>query len=478
MMKWSPMRTALVRGHMADLGMGAVRVTLRWSPGEEYPRGSTVLALRRAEQAASGRRLVLAVYSKAPHAPKIARLRRAYCGFVVQLLALASAVNDVVIWNEPNSPRFWRPQFSPDGTSAAAPAYEALLTECWDQLHVFRPGVNVIAASAPRGNDDPSATRPSESPVLFYTELAAAYRASGRDRPIFDTVGHNPYPNTSAEPPWVRHDGGTIGEGDYDKLVQVLTEGFAGTAQPVPGQGVSIWYMEDGFQTRVRRDLAPDYTGEETDRWALDAVSQGHTAAGGRTVDQGTQLADALRLAACLPYVGAFFNFLLADETGLGGWQSGLLWANWQPKPSYRAFARAAADIQRDSVNCAAFSGIGYGLVSGAQVDSEGDEAARGDTARRSGGAGRARVRPVAYASASLDDWRRHARRSGQGHDQRPRGSREEATRRDHSARLPDSGRRSGLLDSLRRHRRSVDGPVRVRGNCPSGGRSSATDDF
>jgi hypothetical protein len=360
MMKWSPTRTALVRGHMAHLGMGAVRVTLRWSPDDEYPSGSTMLALRRAEQAANGRRLVLAVYSKARRAPKIARLRRAYCGFVVQLLELAPDVNDVVIWNEPNSGRFWRPQFNPDGTSAAAPAYEALLAECWDQLHAFRPGVNVIAASAPRGNDDPAARRPSTSPILFYTELAVAYRASGRDRPIFDTVGHNPYPNTSAEPPWVRHEGGTIGEGDYDKLVRVLIDGFAGTAQPVPGQGLSIWYMEDGFQTRVRPDLAPDYTGQETDRWALDATAQGRrTAASGRAVDQATQLADALKLAACQPYVGAFFNFLLADETGLGGWQSGLLWANWQPKPSYRAFARAAADIRRGWLDCTTLGGIG-----------------------------------------------------------------------------------------------------------------------
>ncbi len=104
----------------------------------------------------------------------------------------------------------------------------------------------------------------------------------------------------------------------------------------------------------------PDYTGRETDRWAIDAVSQGrHPAAGGLAVDQATQLADALRLSACQPYVGAFFNFLLADETGLGGWQSGLLWANWQPKPSYRAFARASADIRRGRVDCAAFGGMG-----------------------------------------------------------------------------------------------------------------------
>ena len=61
MMKWSPTRPALVRGHMARLGIGAVRVTLRWSPGQSRPRGPTVLALRRAEETARGRRLVLAV---------------------------------------------------------------------------------------------------------------------------------------------------------------------------------------------------------------------------------------------------------------------------------------------------------------------------------------------------------------------------------------------------------------------------------
>jgi hypothetical protein len=346
---------------MARLGIGAVRVTIRWSPGLTSPRGSTVVALRRAQDTAVGARLVLAVYSKAKRAPVIARRRREYCTYVVNLLALAPQVNDVVIWNEPNSSRFWRPQFTADGLSAAAPAYEQLLAECWDQLHAARPGVNVIAASAPRGNDDPSARRPSTSPARFYAELAAAYRASGRDRPIFDTVGHNPYPNTSAEPPWARHDGGTIGEGDYDKLVRVLTDGFAGTAQPVPGWGLPIWYMEDGFQTRVAPQLSHDYAGRESDLWALDPIThEGRTAAARRRADdQATQLADALRLAYCQPYVGAFFNFLLADERGLGGWQSGLLWANWQPKPSYRAFALAAADVKRGRVDCTAFGGMG-----------------------------------------------------------------------------------------------------------------------
>jgi hypothetical protein len=285
MMKWSSTRPAQTRLNMNRLGIGAVRVTLRWSPGRRRPTGATIVALRRAQEAARGHQLVLSVYSRSNHAPSGARMRRQYCGFVTGLLALAPRVNDVVIWNEPNSARFWRPQFAPDGSNAAAPAYEQLLAECWDDLHAFRPGVNVIAASAPRGNDDPSASCPSLSPVAFYRGLAASYRASGRDRPIFDTVGHNPYPDTSAEDPWARHPGGTIGEGDYEKLVSVLAGGFGGTAQPVPGPGLSIWYMEDGFQTRVAPDLVGDYAARESDRWALDPGAHGTHGAARRMVD-------------------------------------------------------------------------------------------------------------------------------------------------------------------------------------------------
>jgi hypothetical protein len=354
-MKWSPERGALTARYMYRLGIGAVRVTIRWSPGQTVPRGKTLIALRRAIRTAGHRRLVLAVYSRARRAPVIARHRREYCGFVGRLLLHAGRVRDVVIWNEPNSGRFWRPQFTADGEDAAARAYEALLAECWDELHALRPDVNVVAASAPRGNDDPAALRPSHSPLRWYQDLGAAYRASGRTRPIFDTVGHNPYPNTSAEPPWATHSGGTIGQGDYAKLVKVLTEAFATTGQPVPGAGLSIWYMEDGFQTRVgRRCAAGSYVGRENDPFALAALGARERQAAGDApaVDQASQLSDAIRLAYCQPYVGAFFNFLLADERTLTGWQSGLLWANWEPKPSYFRVRDAVFDVVDGNVDC------------------------------------------------------------------------------------------------------------------------------
>ena len=102
-MKWSPERGKLAARHMYRLGVSAVRVTIRWSPGQSAPRGPTLVALRRAIRTAGGRRLVLAVYSRAHGAPQIARRRRQYCGFVGRLLSQKTTVT-VFRCSRPGSP--------------------------------------------------------------------------------------------------------------------------------------------------------------------------------------------------------------------------------------------------------------------------------------------------------------------------------------------------------------------------------------
>jgi hypothetical protein len=70
-------------------------------------------------------------------------------------------------------------------------------------------------------------------------------------------------------------------------------------------------------------------------------------------VDQEDQLRRAFTLAYCeQPLVGAFFNFLLADETRLAGWQSGVLWADWRPKPSYAPLREVFVQIGRGTLAC------------------------------------------------------------------------------------------------------------------------------
>jgi hypothetical protein len=64
-------------------------------------------------------------------------------------------------------------------------------------------------------------------------------------------------------------------------------------------------------------------------------------------------LTDAIRVAYCQPAVGGFFNFLLADESSLRGWQSGVLFSDWTQKPSYQALKNVIAEVTSRRVNCA-----------------------------------------------------------------------------------------------------------------------------
>lgn len=337
--KWQPHAAATLSVHR-DLGLGAARVTIPWSRGDTKPSNLVVTYLRRVAQlGGSGARLVVAVYGIPKDAPADDAARHQFCGFAQQVAARAHAT-DVVIWNEVNSAAYWPRSAGPAG-------YEALLAQCWDSLHTLRIPVNVITSTAAK-ND----------PAGFVRAVGAAYRASGRTRPIADTFGHNPYPDNSAEPPWTRHPSlTTIGQGDLPTLLTALKDGFAGTDQPLPGEsGVSVWYLEDGFQTTVPPEKAGLYVGRENDARPVPAMqASGNSLAVQR--DQGIQLRDALLLAYCQPAVGAFFNFELVDEERLAGWQSGLLWRDGTRKPAYAAFKATVAQIAAGSVDCSQVRG-------------------------------------------------------------------------------------------------------------------------
>ena len=188
-------------------------------------------------------------------------------------------------------------------------------------------------------------------PAGFIRELGDAYRETGRLRPIVDTFGHNPYPETAAEFPWTRHPStGTISEGDYDTLLAALGEAFQFTGQPVPSADrPTLWYLEDGFQTAVPPALRQLYTGRENDRTVLPAFGFGRS--------QSSQLGAAISLAYCQPAVSALFNFELIDETRLVGWQSGLLYANGIRKPSFDAYRQISSEVANGTIDCAKVEG-------------------------------------------------------------------------------------------------------------------------
>jgi hypothetical protein len=164
----------------------------------------------------------------------------------------------------------------------------------------------------------------------------------------------------------VRHDDPkTVGQGDLDRLLGAIEDGFGDTAQPLPGEGrTTVWYVETGFQTVVPRAKRRYYRGEETDPFALPPLAPEGAEPWVR--DQARQLRDALLLARCQAAVGAFFNFELLDEDRLAGWQSGVLWRDGTHKPAYDSFKSAIQLVRSGELDCSTVAGAGGPVPSGA----------------------------------------------------------------------------------------------------------------
>lgn len=354
-----PEQNAAAVAPATELGASALRYTLQWAPGESGLAASDVAAIHAGVSAGYSMRIVLSVYGRTSAAPADATGRSQYCSFVADALRLEPRIRDVVIWNEPNKAQFWSPQRALDGSAAAPAAYEALLESCYDSLHAAYPGVNILGlALSSGGSDDVSGT----SPGAFIRDVGMAYRSSGRRSRILDTVAFHPYPVSSLERPWAKHVASKmIGEGDWNKLMYNLWLAFNGTPQPVPGQeGVTIWYTELGFQTTVPAPKRLLYFGAENVP-TLAAETGGetvvHPAESTAAPDQATQVGDAIALAACQPFVGAMFNFLIADEASLVGWQSGALYRDLTKKASFAAFQQAIGAAVAGTVDCADLKG-------------------------------------------------------------------------------------------------------------------------
>jgi hypothetical protein len=296
-LKWTANPLGVVRWQQA-LGVDAVRLWVPWY-GEAAPVGARIDELSRAEEAAQHTRVVLAVSGFARNTPTTPAARDRFCTYAQRALARVPHAEAVVVWNEANSATFW------GGTPED---YAALLARCYDELH--RTGLTVLDSTAS-----------AHSPEAFLQRVAAAYKASGRTRPLVDAFGHNPYPSTPAEAPDAVHPPGFVGMGDYARLATLLRTGF--------GRPYDVWYLEDGYQTSVPEHLAHHYEGSENVETLGPEL-------------QAQRLSEAIALASCQPGVRAFFNFELVDETRLTGWQSGLVWRGVHRKPAAVAFAEAA----------------------------------------------------------------------------------------------------------------------------------------
>jgi hypothetical protein len=316
---------------------------VNWLPGLKEPPAAERQALAALAGAArlTGTRIAISVFHPGSRTtPLTDEARAEFAEFTASVARISRSFRLFIIGNEPNLNRFWLPQFGPDGSNVAAPAFLKLLAQTYDALKAVSPSIQVAGgALSPRGNDRPEGIRPTHSPTKFIRDLGVAYRASGRTQPVMDLLAIHPYGDTNQQSPRasVHPNTTSIGLGDYDKLVALLGEAFDGTAQL--GSTLPILYAEYGVQTTVPERKAAVYTGREPE-----------TTTG---VDEATQAAfyrEAIDLAFCQPNVRGIFFLHTADEADLDRWQSGVFYADGSPKSSLPALAGGAVASRRGIV--------------------------------------------------------------------------------------------------------------------------------
>jgi hypothetical protein len=233
-------------------------------------------------------------------------------------------------------------------------AYERVLAAAYDGLKAVDPEIRVIGVGlSPRGNDRPGArSNVSTSPVRFIRDLGAAYRASGRRKPVMDLFGFHSYPRFDRDPLARGYTWPNAGITNLDRIKQAVWDAFHDTAQPTFAENgarsdpdgrppLRFTLDEVGWQAGVPAEARAAYTGRETVRPATEAA-------------QADIYGDIVDLVACDPAVESLLFFHLIDEHDLDRFQSGLLRADGTRKPAYFSVKDRIEELRGDDgIACA-----------------------------------------------------------------------------------------------------------------------------
>ncbi|HVS84746.1 MAG TPA: hypothetical protein VHD91_03870, partial [Gaiellaceae bacterium] len=202
------------------------------------------------------------------------------------------------IWNEPNLRTFSNP---------VSPSLyvKRLLNPAYANLHAASRA-NKVAG----GVTSPRRTSSGISPLTFMAGMAKAHAH-------LDAYAQNPYPGSPRETP------------DYDPCTHCETFTMARLSEI--RRDVThyfgfkpLWLTEYGYQTNP-----PD---------RLSGVSP---------LKQAAYLDQAALKVWQASGVTVLIQFLIKDEPGVGGWQSGLISAKGTQKPAFRAFALPLVQLSR-----------------------------------------------------------------------------------------------------------------------------------
>ena len=228
------------------------------------------------------------------------------------------AVHEWIAWNEPNNPVFLAPQYKKAGGKwviQSAVDYAKICNAIYDGIHASMVKSQRVACggTAPRGNNNPSSSRPSVSPIAF---LRAVKKAGLK---TFDAWAHHPYYAGPTDQPTTKPvtakgaPATAVTLGNINDLIKVVTQLYGNKR---------IWITEYGYQTNP-----PD---------RLFGVTY---------AQQAKYLTEAFGIARKNPRIDMMLWFLLKDDPSTAGWQSGLLTANGAKKPAFAAFMKAASGV-------------------------------------------------------------------------------------------------------------------------------------
>jgi hypothetical protein len=327
-------------GVMNDVGLRELRIPVRWDPSHPT-RIDDADQIKALLPAASVRGIHVAFSIQPATATAVTSSPEAahrFVAFEQQVAHTFPTVKDIIVGNEPNQPYFWQPQFDPLHTNVSAGAYEALLAASYDALKAVDPSIDVVGLGlSSRGNDDRWATgNVSTSPVKFLERLGAAYRASGRTRPLMDELAYHPYPRRDTDSLNAGILWPNAGATNLDRIKQAVWDAFHGTGQRTFEDGLRMRLDEVGWQVVVPGRALSAYFGSENVRPTTEAT-------------QASIYVSLIRYEACDPSVDALLFFGLRDEPNLSRWQAGLMRADGSPRPSYEAVREV---IAHTGANC------------------------------------------------------------------------------------------------------------------------------
>jgi hypothetical protein len=323
---------------LVDLGMRENTISVQWNPDNPtaLPWDADLIDTALAHAALHGIKVSFAIYQRRPVGLSSATspvLMAQYTTWLQRLARRFPSVTQYIGPNEPNLNRFWQPQFTHGCVNASGAAYMSALAATYDALKAVRADIEVVGmALSPRGNDNCLAPRNgSTSPVRFLHYVGAAYRRSGRKRPLMDSLSFHPYPAVNTDQPLKGYRWPNVGVPNFDRLKQAVHDAFSGTPQPTVEGGLKIRVHESGHETA---------TGKLSIYRGVEEVPP---------VDEATQAryyVQLVRFFACDASVASFNFFHLMDEPNREGLQSGLVRPDGSRKPSYDAVKDAIARAQ------------------------------------------------------------------------------------------------------------------------------------